>query len=173
MRRYAIVVTEHGAVGFVATLRGLSHVFMMRHDSASAETRVRRTCPDAVHDPDLLPDFQRQISDYLAGRPVRFRVKLDLSSVTPFQRCVLEACSTIEYGETLTYRELARLIGKPKAARAVGGAMARNPVPLVVPCHRVVASNGSLVGFSAEQGVALKRTLLDLESRVEVGSVMC
>ena len=128
-----------------------------------------RRFPDSQCKPDLLPGLQRQLRDYFAGRRVRFRVGLDLSAVTAFQRRVLQACAGIPYGETVTYGELARRVGRPTAARAVGGALARNPVPLVVPCHRVIAGDGSLGGFSAEQGVRLKRWLLTLESDTRSG----
>jgi len=118
----------------------------------------------AVYDADVLPRFQNQLRDYFSGQPVRFDVDIDLHDVTDFQRRVLEACATIDYGSTLTYRQLAELVGRPRAARAVGNAMARNPLPLVIPCHRVVAGNGKLGGFSAEQGVALKERLLAMEA---------
>jgi methylated-DNA-[protein]-cysteine S-methyltransferase len=119
---------------------------------------------------------ERQIREYLAGRrrPLdhargrpewvegrRFTVPLDLSGLSPFHRRVLQATRRIPYGRTATYRDLARRVGRPRAARAVGQAMARNPVPLVIPCHRVVAAGGGLGGFSG--GLDLKRRLLALE----------
>lgn len=104
--------------------------------------------------------LKRQLRSYLAGRPVRFKVALDLSSLPEFTRAVLRAASRIPRGQVTTYADLARAVGKPAAARAVGQAMKRNPVPVVIPCHRVVASNG-LGGYSA--GLAWKRRLLRLE----------
>ena len=80
---------------------------------------------------------------------------------TPFQLSVLIALQEVPYGETISYGELARRIGKPKAYRAVGAANARNPLPIVIPCHRVIGSNGSLVGFGG--GLDIKQKLLDLE----------
>jgi len=167
MRRYAILRAPHGSVGIVAAGRALCSVILTRCRGRDAGALVRRSFPDAEHEADLFPVLRRQLGYYFAGRRVRFRVKLDLSSLTPFQRQVLEACARIDYGATATYGELARGLGRPAAARAVGQALARNPIPLVIPCHRVVAADGSLGGFSAEQGVSLKRFLLELESRAQ------
>ncbi len=125
---------------------------------------MARSLTDARHDPRLFPHLQKQLRDYFDGRSVEFDVPVDFSPLSPFQRKVLSACAEIGYGRTMTYGQLARRIGSPHAARAVGGALARNPIPLVIPCHRVIAGDGSLGGFSAPQGVTLKRRLLDLES---------
>jgi len=92
-------------------------------------------------------------------------VPIDDRYLTPFGRRVIAACRAIGWGETVTYGELAERAGQPGAARAVGSVMARNRVPLVVPCHRVVPASGGLGGFSAPQGVAMKRHLLDMEQR--------
>jgi methylated-DNA-[protein]-cysteine S-methyltransferase len=83
--------------------------------------------------------------------------------VTPFQKKVLTALQQIPYGETVSYGELAEKIGNPLASRAVGQANARNPIPIVIPCHRVVGSNGTLTGFGG--GIGVKQALLDLEQR--------
>jgi O-6-methylguanine DNA methyltransferase len=103
----------------------------------------------------------RQLKAYLAGKPVRFNYRLDLSSGTPFQQKVWRAMLTIPRGETRSYAWIAKRIGKPKAARAVGAACGANPVPIIVPCHRVLASDGTLGGFGG--GLALKKQLLKLE----------
>lgn len=92
-------------------------------------------------------------------------VELYFAGVAPFARRVLEACRQIPPGETLSYAELARLAGSPGAARAAGNTMARNRCPLIVPCHRVVGSNGRLGGYSAPQGLSMKRRLLSAEAR--------
>jgi O-6-methylguanine DNA methyltransferase len=105
---------------------------------------------------------EREVGQYLAGRRRRFTVPVDLSGVPAFQRRVLQALRRVPYGRTITYGQLAARAGRPRAARAVGQAMAHNPVPLIVPCHRVVASGGGLGGFGG--GLALKRRLLALEA---------
>lgn len=165
MRSHAIIEAPFGSVGIVASAAGLSRVHLMKTTGrASAET-MRRLHPDARRDDDLLPDLQEEMRLYFEGRPVSFSVRVDLAGLSPFQQRVLGACARIGYGERVSYGELARRVGCPRGARAVGGAMARNPVPLVIPCHRVVGGGGALGGFSAEQGVSLKRYLLELESR--------
>ena len=99
-----------------------------------------------------------------AGEDIDFSdVSVHTADRSPFQRRVIDACRAISRGETRTYGELARVAGSPGAARAVGSVMATNRVPLIVPCHRVVAANGGLGGFSAPQGIAMKKRLLRLE----------
>ena len=105
--------------------------------------------------------FARQLQAYAAGKPVRFTCELDLSSGTPFQQKVWRALLTIPRGQTRSYGWVARRVGKPKAVRAVGAACGANPIPIIVPCHRVIASDCSLGGFGG--GLALKRRLLELE----------
>jgi methylated-DNA-[protein]-cysteine S-methyltransferase len=102
------------------------------------------------------------LSRYFAGKKVSFSgYRVDLSRLPGFTRQVLLATRRIPYGECRSYGELAGLIGHPKAARAVGGALGRNPIPIVIPCHRVIRTNGSVGGFGA--GIELKRRLLALE----------
>lgn len=116
--------------------------------------------------PSPPPPIERFFSDlerYLEGENVRFSLPIDVSRLAPFSRKVSERLMGTSPGETLTYGELARRAGNPRAARAVGRIMARNPFPLVVPCHRVVGADGSLTGFSA--GIELKKRLLELEAR--------
>ncbi len=119
--------------------------------------------PDALEAPELLPRFRRQVIDYFAGTPTGFSVEIDVTDLPPFRQVVLEACHRVPYGKTASYTDLARAAGRPGAARAVGGAMAGNPLPLVVPCHRVLRSDGSLGGFSSPRGIEEKLRLLRLE----------
>jgi methylated-DNA-[protein]-cysteine S-methyltransferase len=156
MIKYTTFQTAFGHVTITATERGLARVSM----TAAGRKPMHE---DWVEDRRALASIANQLKAYFAGKPVNFHIDLDLSEVTPFQRRVLEACAQIPYGQVTTYGELARRIGRPKAARAVGHAMARNPIPIVIPCHRVIASDGSMCGFSAEQGIALKRRLLEME----------
>lgn len=120
-----------------------------------------------------LSPWQRRLRDRLTafagGGEVDFRdVAIDTSAMTPFRSRVTERCRKIARGETLSYAELAELVGARGAARAVGTVMRRNPFPLIVPCHRVLGSSGKLGGYSAPGGLATKRRLLEME-RVTVG----
>jgi len=123
---------------------------------------VRRT--EAGREP-ISPELSQLIRDlqaYFQGKEVMPEVRMDLSGVTPFQAAVYEAARRIPRGSVRTYGEIARAIGRPRAARAVGQALGRNPLPVVIPCHRVVAAEG-LGGFSASRGTSLKRRMLALE----------
>ena len=102
----------------------------------------------------------RQLTDYFEGNRKQFDLRLS-PAVTPFQGRVLQALQAVPYGETVTYGELARRIGQPKASRAVGMANARNPIPIVIPCHRVIGKSGKLTGYGG--GLDVKQALLDLE----------
>jgi len=106
---------------------------------------------------------ERAITRYLDASADRIDVPFDAEGATAFQRRVYEACRRIPRGETRTYAELAGAVGARRCARAAAGALAANPVPLLIPCHRVIRSDGQLGGFSAPGGVALKRKLLTIE----------
>ena len=111
----------------------------------------------------------QQLLEYLAGKRRSFDVPIDWTCMKPFQIKVLERTAAIPYGQALTYGQLAAELNHPAASRAVGGALARNPIPIIIPCHRVVASNGRLTGFSAAEGIRTKQWLLELEGRQVVG----
>jgi O-6-methylguanine DNA methyltransferase len=115
------------------------------------------------HNPQALAPVERQLGEYFAGLRRRFELSVDLSRLTPFQKSVLQATAGIGAGSVRTYRQVAEAIGKPRASRPVGMALAHNPVPIVIPCHRVIASDGSLGGYSAGAGLDSKRFLLKLE----------
>ena len=109
----------------------------------------------------LMASALRELAAYAKGERTKFTAKLDLSSGTPFQQRVWRVISSIPWGETRSYAWLAAKIGKPKACRAVANACGRNPVPIIIPCHRVIASDGSIGGFSC--GIGMKRKLIELE----------
>jgi methylated-DNA-[protein]-cysteine S-methyltransferase len=103
------------------------------------------------------------LSDYFAGKTSDYQGKLDLAG-TEFQRAVWSEILTIKHGQTLSYGEIAQRIGKPKASRAVGAAVGANPIPLIVPCHRVMGASGKITGYSGGDGIPTKRKLLALEN---------
>ena len=123
-------------------------------------TRVR---PEWRRDDQAFADVRRQLKEYFAGERTTFDLELDMDG-PDFERLVWRALLDIPYGETSSYGELARRIGHPDAARAVGVANARNPIAVIVPCHRVIGADGSLTGYGG--GLERKRLLLELESGV-------
>jgi methylated-DNA-[protein]-cysteine S-methyltransferase len=111
--------------------------------------------------PRRLTAVKRELDEYFSGDRTTFDVPVDVASVPAFQQSVLRELARVPYGEVTTYGALAGRIGKPRAARAVGGALNRNPVPIILPCHRVVSASGSLVGYAG--GLERKQALLKLE----------
>lgn len=126
---------------------------------------LHRHWPEAEPDPDAppLPAVRRQLDEYLAGSRRGFDIPLEAGG-TPFQRLCWEALQRIPYGETRSYSQMAREIGRPAAVRAVGHANHDNPIGIIIPCHRVIGANGSLTGYAG--GLDMKRALLELEGVV-------
>lgn len=149
----ALFETELGSMSLSASPRGLTRVTFVEDGARVDVTRIARS---------HLVTAREQLADYLAGRRATFDVPLDLRG-TAFQRTVWEALLEIPYGETISYAELARRVGRPRAVRAVGAANGRNSIAIVVPCHRVIGSGGELRGYAGE--VWRKRALLELERR--------
>ncbi|MEN6436440.1 MAG: methylated-DNA--[protein]-cysteine S-methyltransferase [Anaerolineaceae bacterium] len=116
-----------------------------------------------------LCDAADQLLEYFARKRKEFSIELNVKSRTPFQQHILSITQQIPYGQTITYSGLARLSGSPLAARAIGAAMASNPIPIFIPCHRVIGSDRSLHGFAAPDGIATKAILLKLEGNNLVG----
>lgn len=115
---------------------------------------------------ERVAEAKKMVLDYLSGKRDRLELDVDLSGITPFQRAVLEATRKVPRGQVSTYGEIARRIGNPKAVRAVGQALRRNPIPIVVPCHRVIASDGTLGGYAGNMRDRRKVELLRLEGVV-------
>lgn len=155
--------TSWGRCALVGGDRGARALFLPDSAGGSAGRAIAAEYPDAIQHARLLPDLVQRVRAYFEGERVDFHDPLDFSGVTDFRRRVYEACRRIPWGNTAAYRDLARAAGSERAVRAVGSAMASNRLPLIVPCHRVVRSDGSLGGFSAADGVSLKKRLLRLE----------
>lgn len=158
----ARVETAFGWVGVIGSSRGLVAIeFPARSADEVAARALEGFSGNIEVDDQAFPELAGDLRRYFAGEPVEFGYALDDRVGTPFQRLVWDCVRSIPYGKTMSYGAVARKIGRPGAARAVGSAMRANPVPLVVPCHRVVGSDGNLVGFGG--GLELKRRLLQLE----------
>ena len=117
--------------------------------------------------PKSVERIMAQLSEYFAGKRSRFDLAVDLSTLTQFQKTVLEVTCRIAPGKVWTYHRVAEAMRRPRSSRPVGQALARNPVPIVIPCHRVIASNGALRGYSGGSGLKAKRWLLQLEGAFE------
>jgi methylated-DNA-[protein]-cysteine S-methyltransferase len=117
--------------------------------------------PDWIYNEKPFAEARQQLTEYFAGDRKEFDLPLSLAG-TEFQLLVLEELKRIPYGETTSYGAIAKLIGRPKAVRAVGAANGRNPIPIIVPCHRVIGSSGDLTGFGG--GLSTKEALLRLEA---------
>jgi methylated-DNA-[protein]-cysteine S-methyltransferase len=163
--KYTIFKTKWGYFGLVANKKGLLRTCLPHHNSRFVKRLLLKDLANPHRDNNLLKDLQNKIVTYFAGQKMDFpkNIPLSLNWLAPFTKQVLTACRQIPYGKTTTYLQLARMIGNPGASRAVGNALAKNPVPLVVPCHRVIRSDGSIGAFSAPGGKILKRKLIDLE----------
>lgn len=154
-----------GPLLLAASERGLRAVYMraQRHVPDEPDPRWSPASPGDPLEFAILERTGTQLDEYFAGARPAFEVPLDVVG-TPFQRAVWSGLCAIGYGETLSYGELARRIGNPGAVRAVGLANGRNPVSIVVPCHRVIGANGSMTGYGG--GLERKVFLLDLEKKV-------
>jgi methylated-DNA-[protein]-cysteine S-methyltransferase len=161
---YDVVVTRLGPVYVACTEYGLAMVQIGGSAAVWKRQLRKKFSINAEKQPAAVRQAASQIRDYLQGGRRAFRAQIDWRVMRPFQRRVLRAALRIPYGRTSTYGEIAAAIGNPRAARAVGRALGANPIPVVIPCHRVIASSGALGGYSAAGGVRVKRQLLDLES---------
>ena len=146
-----------GKLKLVASERGLVAILWENDDPK----RVRLDPLRENKEHPVLLETERQLTEYFAGKREKFSLKCDCVG-TAFQKDVWQALATIPFGETRSYAQIARQIGRPKAVRAVGAANGRNPISIVVPCHRVIGSNGKLTGFAG--GLETKASLLRMEA---------
>jgi methylated-DNA-[protein]-cysteine S-methyltransferase len=172
MLYYTVFRTQWGFFAFAGVDEAVSRTFLPVADRQGAERGLLWGLGPAAHDvrfsQGYLPDLQEQIVAYFEGQNIDFSIDppVDLDHASPFGQKILHACRTIPFGSTKTYSDLARQVGCPAAARAVGGVMAANPIPLIVPCHRVLRTDGGLGGFSAPGGTAVKQRLLEHERQL-------
>ena len=160
---YAIEPSPLGELLVAITPRGLVKISYLGLYSAddALEQIAARISPRVLEDPAALDEPRRQLDEYFAGRRRHFELPLDWSLVRGFGRDVLDRTARIPYGKVATYGEVARDIGRPRASRATGNALGANPIPIVVPCHRVIRSGGVLGNYGG--GPERKAQLLELE----------
>lgn len=152
-----------GPIWVAVSERGLVAVETAPDQAAIRVSLQRLGFDQVVLDPQRSAPAVRQIGEYLRGERRAFDLPIDWSVLTPFQQRALRATCEIPYGQVLTYGELACQLGQPRAARAVGRAEATNPMPLVIPCHRLIGADGGLHGYGAGAGLETKAWLLRLE----------
>ncbi|MRR55276.1 MAG: methylated-DNA--[protein]-cysteine S-methyltransferase [Deltaproteobacteria bacterium] len=177
MRKNCLTITEEvhfsrycveGSYGVVvSTAHGLFETTLpaaASPDEILAALHKRYTRPHG--DNDLTRDVAERLFRYFSGELVDFQYPMDQRRFTPFQQLVYQAVHAIGYGSVKSYGEIAREIQRPRAARGVGAAMAQNPLPIIIPCHRVIGSSGAMTGYSAPGGVGRKEMLLRMEATV-------
>lgn len=159
---YSVFLTQPGWIAVSGSEAGLRLLILPRPAAEEALSLIMAASPGAVHDDPRYAGLARRITSYLSGREEDFSGEtVDFGSIPSFRKAVLNATRSIPRGETRTYTWVATQTGRPTAARAAGQALGANPVPIIIPCHRVVAARG-LGGFGG--GLTLKRMLLDIET---------
>jgi methylated-DNA-[protein]-cysteine S-methyltransferase len=167
---FDVAETQIGPLLLAVTEQGLCRISFDPEPERETETLARTFGVRVLRAPREVDSVRRELDEYFEGRRRAFDLPLDLRGREGFSREILERLARVPYGEVTTYKTLAVEAGNPRAARAVGTIMNRNPIPIVLPCHRVVGSNGSLVGYGG--GLERKRLLLDLEAgtpRLDIG----
>ncbi len=162
---YARLDSPVGTLVLASTPQGLARLAYVDEgqEEAVMDEIAARLSPRMLAAPRRLDEPRRELDEYFAGRRRAFDLTLDLSLLSDFTRRVLGATATIPYGEVATYKEVATAAGSPRGSRAAGNALGSNPLPIVLPCHRVLHSGGGLGGYTG--GLERKRTLLTIEGR--------
>jgi methylated-DNA-[protein]-cysteine S-methyltransferase len=158
---YDLATTPIGTLLVAASERGLCRIAFDPEPDRELDELSRTVGAKVLRVPRRLDDVRRQLDEYFGGRRTSFQLQVDISRLAPFQQQVLRELSRVPYGRTTTYGTLAGRAGRPAAARAVGTVMNRNPIPIVLPCHRVIGASGKLVGYGG--GLDRKEALLRLE----------
>jgi len=166
--KYTIFETKWGYFGLAAIENSLLRTHLPYSELEKVETRLLENLPMPHFDKGLFKMLQQQITAYFEGTYENFGkdVPIITAGFSPFAASVLTACRDISFGQTISYGQLAKKVGRPRAARAIGRALAKNPLPLIIPCHRVICANGKIGGFSAAGGIRLKKRMLELEHQV-------
>ncbi|MBI3597110.1 MAG: methylated-DNA--[protein]-cysteine S-methyltransferase [Nitrospirae bacterium] len=161
---YTLFSSPIGPIGIAATPKGLCRLSLNVPGESAFRRKLRREYRRPVIRSDArFTDLAARLRAYLSGKPVRFNTRFDLLEGTSFQQKVWRSLRRIPYGQTRSYRSVARSIGHPQSFRAVGGACGNNPVAVLIPCHRVIGADGNLGGFTG--GLPIKRWLLQSETK--------
>jgi methylated-DNA-[protein]-cysteine S-methyltransferase len=160
---HSVFPTPFGWCGIVKGEAGLVRIFLPEPEKSSVDRKIKLFYPLSVFSKGSFSNEIRKFERYFAGSKPHFSFTLDFSGSTLFQTMVWSEAGNIPYGEVKTYGWIAERIGKPRAVRAVGNTLGRNPFPIIIPCHRVIRESGELGGFSTPVGTELKAKLLQLE----------
>ncbi len=165
--KYVIFKTKWGHFGMAGIKSALCRTQLPGPEPKKIESRLLKNCRDAQFDDTYFKILQKQIAAYFEGSCVNFSLAIPvmLDGFGVFSRKVLITCRSIEFGQRTTYAGLAKKAGRPAASRAVGNALANNPLPLIIPCHRVLRTDGKMGGFSAPGGISFKKRMLTLEHK--------
>jgi methylated-DNA-[protein]-cysteine S-methyltransferase len=172
MMNYYLFETDWGWAGIVVTKKGVCCLELPAKNKDLVKNRLLQRCPSAVPGPKPPAGLARraveEVQAYFRGKRMELDIPVDLSGLTSFQKRVYRELLKVKYGQKRSYAWLAKTIGEPSAARAVAGALARNPIPLIIPCHRIIRSNGTIGGFSGPGGLNMKKRMLKLEGQIGV-----
>jgi O-6-methylguanine DNA methyltransferase len=163
MITYSVFQTKLGWMGVAKGEEGLKKIILPSALAQNVEEILLGQFPDSLRDDTGLQPVTKMLGSYYQGKRLSQDIPLDWSGSTNFSVAVWRAAQSIPWGEVRTYQWLSLYLEKPRSFRAVGGALGRNPFPIVVPCHRVIRTDGALGGFSAPTGIQLKRKMLELE----------
>ena len=165
--KYTIFQTKWGYFGLAGTESGLCRTQLPGTKPEKIKTLLLKNLPAAQSDKTFCKTLQEQIIAYFEGDCVKFSrdIPLILDGFSSFGTSVLKACREIEIGQKITYGQLAKKAGTPNASRAVGSVLAKNPLPLIIPCHRIIRCDGKMGGFSAPGGITTKKKMLELEGQ--------
>ncbi len=166
--KYAVFLTAWGWAGFASDQKGLRIFILPEERKEDVLFRIRKElkCNNLFEDNRGWESLIKKVKEYYTGKKVDFiDYQVNLDNYTNFQKDILQTVRKIPYGEIRSYKEAAEVTGYPRAYRAVGNTMRNNSLPLIIPCHRVIKSDGSLGGFSGKESVALKKKMIDLESK--------
>ena len=158
--------TPLGKVWLAASEKGLIAVDYDLSEKEFISWLSKKIKARFIKDEDALLNYREQIMKYLIGEIQELEIDIDFSILSPFQKAVLLAAKAVPRGKVSTYGEIAKQVGKPKAFQAVGQALRHNPIPIALPCHRVIASDGSLGGYAGEMNSERKKKLLQLEGAI-------
>jgi len=163
---YTIFNTQFGCFAIVAEGGNLIRTYLPGMDKGRLKKQILELYPGAKYNPAMLKNLQQQVKNYFAGKKVIFDIDITyaIKNLSDFSKTILKACHKIKPAQTISYSRLAELAKHPNAARAAGAVLSKNPVPLIIPCHRVIKSTGQTGNFTSPQGAILKQKMLNLEA---------